>query len=60
MSSKKGTGCTFSNSILLINLTVASSCDLMAVFPGSSLRADLNDKTASVGRRIARYDRPLR
>jgi len=45
---------TFSNSILLTSLMVASSCDLIAVFPGSSFKADLNDLTASVGRRIAR------
>jgi len=45
---------TFSNSILLTSLMVASNCDLMAVFPGSSFNADLNDFTASVGRRIAR------
>ena len=45
---------TFSNSSLLTNLMVASNCDLIAVFPGSSFKADLNDFTASVGRRIAR------
>jgi len=49
---------TFSNSILLTNLMVASSLDRIAAFPGSSFKADLNDLTASVGRRIARYDSP--